>query len=106
MPGYAKKPNNNKNKSARQQPIPHNRVYYFGGNATRASISNNPGAWSSPKQAEFGVPTFGRTTGAPPQWLLDAAADKEITKGYTNKKNPTCDKCWTKKSITGKCNCE
>jgi hypothetical protein len=94
MPGYAKRQNTNKNKKGRTAVVPANREYYFGANATRSSICNNPGAYASPKDPNFGLKTFGRVTMMPSE------------DGYTKRKNPICTNCFVQKSTTGKCGCE
>lgn len=37
--------------------------------------------------------------------VLDAAAQKILTGGYTNKRNPICTSCYVRKSNSGSCNC-
>jgi hypothetical protein len=85
-------------------PIPKNRYYYYGGNATRASIAQNPGAYVSPRDPNFGAAEF-RTIGYAPEWVRDAAADRQMAAGYTKKKNPVCSGCFTQKAVNGSCGC-
>jgi hypothetical protein len=103
MPGYAKRQNRNKSGKSRPTVVPANREYYSGANQTRNSIANNPGAWSSPKQPEFGLKTFGRTTFMPSEDVLDAAAEKQISQGYTRRKNPICPSCFVQMPTTKVC---
>jgi hypothetical protein len=106
MPGFAKRQNTNKNKKGRTAVVPANREYYFGANATRSSICNNPGAYASPKDPNFGLKTFGRVTMMPSEEVRDAQAEREMNKGYSRKRNPVCTTCYIQTSTTGKCGCE
>jgi cation transport regulator ChaC len=106
MPGYAKKANRSNKRRTPPTVVPSNREYYFGANATRGSIAQNPGAWSSPKQKEFGLPTFGRISRMPSEQVLDAQAEREMNKGYTKRRNQVCTNCFVQKSNTGVCGCE
>lgn len=36
---------------------------------------------------------------------LDAIAEYKMHQGYTNKRNPICDVCHTRKSCSGECMC-
>lgn len=104
--GYAKRRTTNRKSGKTRSPAPTpNREYYSGANQTRNSVCNNPAAYASPKDPLFGVKTFGRVTIMPSEQVLDRAAEQEMNKGYSNKRNPVCGECWTRKSTTGKCNC-
>ena len=82
-----------------------NAQHYFGANNTRASVTQNPAAYAHDNSSGlFGVKEF-RKFGYAPDHVRDAAADREITKGYSKKKNPVCTSCWVQKSLKGQCNC-
>lgn len=50
-------------------------------------------------------PEYGSRRVSIPGWLLDKMADDKMNQGYSKKKNPVCNKCFTQKSISGNCNC-
>jgi hypothetical protein len=79
---------------------------YFGGNATRASVVQNPAAYAADnKSGLFGVKEF-RTFGFASEAVRDAAADKQIAAGYSNKRNPVCGTCFVRMPSTKVCdNC-
>jgi hypothetical protein len=81
------------------------REHYFGGNATRASVCANPGAYVGRSNPIFGVPEF-RQAGFASEAVRDAAADKVINAGYSKKRNPVCDTCFIQMPATKVCsNC-
>jgi hypothetical protein len=83
-------------------PTP-NREYYNGANQTRNSIAKNPGAYTSPKDPNFGVPTFGQTRRMPSEEVLDAAAEQTINQGYSLRRNKLCGSCFVQMPNTGVC---
>lgn len=53
-------------------------------------------------------PASGRAFGDRRMWAavtFDAAAERIMTAGWTDSKNPVCTRCWERKSITGACAC-
>jgi hypothetical protein len=48
----------------------------------------------------------GSSSVVPSQDMLDKAAEKILTAGYTKKRNPICSSCFSQKSTSGSCNCE
>jgi hypothetical protein len=83
-------------------PVPKNRYHYFGGNATRASVCQNPGAYVGRSDPLFGAAEF-RSVGFASEATRDAAADRQMAAGYTKKRNPVCDTCFVQKPNTGIC---
>jgi hypothetical protein len=78
------------------------REYYFGGNNTRASIVQNPAAWTGANPHIFGVKEF-RKHGFASDAVKDAAAEREISKGYSKKRNPVCPSCFVQMPATKVC---
>jgi hypothetical protein len=79
---------------------------YFGGNATRGSVLQNPAAYAMDNSSGlFGVKEF-RKFGFASEAVRDAAADKQIAAGYSNKRNPVCPGCSIRLPSTKVCdNC-
>lgn len=75
---------------------------YFGGNATRASIVQNPAAYAADQGPMFGVKEF-RKFGFASEATRDRVADKIITAGYSRKKNPVCPGCHIQMPATKVC---
>lgn len=76
---------------------------YFGGNATRASVVQNPAAYANDnKSGLFGVKEF-RKFGFASEAVRDAAADKQIAAGYSKKRNPVCQGCFVQMPSTKVC---
>lgn len=86
-------------------PVPANRGYYFGANATRGSVLANPAAYAGGRDPLFGAPTFGSGGFVPSQKTLDRLADAEIDAGWSARRNPVCGTCFTRKAVTGACSC-
>jgi hypothetical protein len=77
--------------------------WYHGGNATRASVVQNPAAYANDqKSGLFGVKEF-RTFGFASEEVRDAAAEKQINRGYSRKRNPLCPEHFIQMSNTGVC---
>jgi hypothetical protein len=83
------------------------RAYYHGGNATRASIVQNPAAYANDNSSGlFGVKEF-RKYGFASEETRDRAAELQITAGYSKKKNPVCAGCNVMMPTTKVCdNCD
>jgi hypothetical protein len=80
--------------------------HYSGANQTRNSVCKNPSAYAhDQKSGMFGVRTF-RKFGFATEEVRDAAAEKQITGGYSKRKNKMCGSCYTMKSTSGSCMCE
>lgn len=53
-------------------------------------------------------PASGRAFGDRRMWAavtFDAAAEKVMSAGYSDKRNPVCGSCWERKSNAGRCAC-
>lgn len=40
-----------------------------------------------------------------PEFVLDAIAERQMSGGYSNKRNPVCPNCHVRKANNGSCSC-
>lgn len=50
-------------------------------------------------------PSFGASHRPPPKKILDRLAEETIHKGFQGPRHPLCPRCFTRRSVSGGCNC-
>lgn len=74
----------------------------------KAIMSKQSGAYKSTPRTGPAIHALGSLKGwpggsQPPQGILDAQAERIMSGGYNNKRNPICPKCYVRKANNGEC---